>query len=580
MHRLTEWVRTKATNRWDSGNGGSDIGGSAIGGSATGGFGNRPALSPMLYQVNPSLVRRARFIGAAASLIALCLSLAIPFGWITHIVLFRSQLPTAAPAHVLASILSALLDISVFLLYRGWWKKWDRVICWIVAICSGIVLLEYFTPGELPFVNFARFLDPSPDFNKIAPNGAWCLWCTSIAALLVSAKNPKLLRFGQSVAILGGLVAAVALIGYAYTIQPFYHIGDYSRMSVPGALNYVLIATAVFLVVPEQGLTRIVMTRSPAGVMSRRLYTAVLIVPPVLGFLALMTSVIWRWYDISFAIALLTMAIILLFVAIVGFTSVRLERADQSRLRAESDLLHSHDRLRKLSNHMQTMQEEERVRIAREVHDDLGQSLTALKMDVALLRNKLPLNEEVERRTNSMLQLVNATIKSVQRISTELRPSILDDLGLGAAIEWQAHQFGERSGIPTSIRMMVDPGLTSAVATALFRVLQETLTNIARHAHATAVTITLSEKEENICLRVEDNGVGFDERNLSNVQSLGLMGMRERLQLLDGSLIITGKPGEGTVVTAMVPRNKSIPGGDDSTLSSPSAAFSTLPLNA
>jgi signal transduction histidine kinase len=322
------------------------------------------------------------------------------------------------------------------------------------------------------------------------------------------------------------------------------------------------------------------MTRSPAGVMSRRLYAAVFIVPPVLGFLALMTSVIWRWYDISFAVALLTMAIILLFAAIVGFTSVRLERADQSRLRAEADLLHSHEQLRKLSNHMQTMQEEERIRIAREVHDDLGQSLTALKMDVALLRNKLPLNEEVERRTNSMLQLVNATIKSVQRISTELRPSILDDLGLGAAIEWQARQFGDRSGVATSIRILVDPGLTSAVSTALFRVLQEALTNIARHAHATAVTITLSGEEENICLRVEDNGVGFDERSLENVQSLGLMGMRERLQLLDGSLTIIGKPGEGTTVTAIVPRNESIQDGNQPLPSSSSAAFSALPLNA
>src|SRR5581483_186836 len=247
-------------------------------------------------------------------------------------------------------------------------------------------------------------------------------------------------------------------------------------------------------------------------------------------------------------------ASILFFAIVVTVTSRRLEWTDGFRISAERDLRDSRERLRELSAHIQVMQEEERVRIAREVHDELGQSLTALKMDVAMLGKQLAPSEEVERRMASMLDLVNGTIRSVQRISAELRPSVLDDLGLVAAIEWQAKEFEERSGIACILDLPTeDFTAQGAQATALFRIFQETLTNVARHAEASMVEVQLRKSMSQIELRVRDNGVGIDLDNLTNAESLGVMGMRERAALTGGTLTIESSPGAGMTVIVRMP---------------------------
>jgi PAS domain S-box-containing protein len=223
--------------------------------------------------------------------------------------------------------------------------------------------------------------------------------------------------------------------------------------------------------------------------------------------------------------------------------------------RAEEELQRSREELRNLADHLQSVREQERTTIAREIHDDLGQTLTALKMDISWLGKKLPKDQEtLLEKTKAMTKLTDMTIKTVKKISTELRPGLLDDLGLVAAIEWQTEEFENRTGI--RCELTVDPEeiiLDQDRSTAIFRIFQETLTNIARHAKATRVTISLKEKDDKVELRVRDNGKGITKEQISDSKSFGLMGIRERVHLLGGKVKITGKPGEGTTVVVSIP---------------------------
>ncbi len=200
--------------------------------------------------------------------------------------------------------------------------------------------------------------------------------------------------------------------------------------------------------------------------------------------------------------------------------------------------------------------EAQRTEIAREIHDQLAQALTALKMDLAWLERRLPQRSaELAGKIAGMAALLDRTAVAVQRIATELRPGVLDELGLPAAIEWQAREFQARTGIACQVDLAANASeLDDGRATAAFRVLQEALTNVARHAGATRVMIGLRLATQALELRVEDNGRGISDSALRHPDSLGLLGMRERAANLGGSLGITGVPGRGTTVTLTMPR--------------------------
>lgn len=214
------------------------------------------------------------------------------------------------------------------------------------------------------------------------------------------------------------------------------------------------------------------------------------------------------------------------------------------------------EQLRNLAEYLQTAREEERTQIAREVHDEFGQALTALKMDVAWLTKRLPPQEtKLIEKTESMSTLVDGTMQMVRRIATELRPGMLDDLGLLATMEWQAQEFTERTGIVCELKLTEqDLGLERDLATALFRIFQEILTNIMRHASATRVEVNLESSPDELRLIIRDNGQGITPRQIDNLDSLGLLGMRERARAWDGSVTFQGKRGQGTTVTIRIPQ--------------------------
>src|ERR1700674_2304293 len=221
--------------------------------------------------------------------------------------------------------------------------------------------------------------------------------------------------------------------------------------------------------------------------------------------------------------------------------------------RAEQELRASSEQLRNLAAHLLSVREEERARISREVHDELGQSLTAVKMDLAWLAGRLPRrNGPMLKRIRSTRQLADSIIRSIRRISTELRPAVLD-LGLAAAVEWQVQEFQARSGIQCKVRLLTREVVASDASTAMFRIFQETLTNVARHAKATRAEVVLQKQRDRLVLLIRDNGRGFDQADPSLSNSLGLLGMRERAIILGGRVNISSAPGKGTTVAAWIP---------------------------
>jgi len=223
--------------------------------------------------------------------------------------------------------------------------------------------------------------------------------------------------------------------------------------------------------------------------------------------------------------------------------------------KTQGSLVHSREQLRNLHKHTQDVREGERTRVAREIHDELGQVLTALKMDLSYLSKKLPENlEPLHAKANLMLKFIDMTIQSVKRIMMDLRPGILDHLGLVPAIEWQADEFQTRTGITCLVHVEPeDIHLEKCMATTIFRIFQEALTNVARHADASKVETFLQEKGGRLVLAVKDNGKGITKKQIEDPKSFGLMGIKERAYFCSGEVHFLGERGMGTTVLVSIP---------------------------
>jgi signal transduction histidine kinase len=232
-----------------------------------------------------------------------------------------------------------------------------------------------------------------------------------------------------------------------------------------------------------------------------------------------------------------------------------LELREVREQQAREALERSRKQLRDLASYLQDIREQERTRIAREIHDDFGQSLTILKMDLSWLKKHMIQDQpEIQNKISSMFKLIDASLQTLHAVSSELRPVILDDFGLESAIEWQAGEFQNRTGVQCQLDSSIaDLDLTKEQSTAVFRIFQETLTNIMRHSGATEVDIRLEINEDTLILEVADNGRGITEAEISNSRSFGLLGIRERLYPWNGQVDFIGHPNKGTRVIVRVP---------------------------
>ena len=242
---------------------------------------------------------------------------------------------------------------------------------------------------------------------------------------------------------------------------------------------------------------------------------------------------------------------------------LRVEIAE--RRHAEEQFKETLDQLRALAARLQSVREEERASMAREIHDELGQACTAIKMDLALIGRKISKRQaRLRSKIESSMRLVDDMIVTLRRIASDLRPRALDDLGLAAALEWQGQEFEKRTGIHCHLILPGEPlNLDSERSTAIFRIFQESLTNVARHAQATTVEARLEMEDEQILFRVHDNGKGFDPQQAKAKKSLGLVGMQERAHLLKGEVRFEGIPGSGTTMILRIPLQPSTPPRQD-----------------
>jgi PAS domain S-box-containing protein len=223
------------------------------------------------------------------------------------------------------------------------------------------------------------------------------------------------------------------------------------------------------------------------------------------------------------------------------------------RKQAEEEIRKSKKLLEDLHKHLEEIRENERALISREIHDQIGQSLTALKLDLNWMHKYVNTNPEATAKLKDMIELATNTIKDVQRISSGLRPGILDDLGLVSAIEWYCDEFEKRTGIKCILKLDTSDYGDSQINLSLFRVLQETLTNVIRHANASSVTIKLHQTQKGTTLAIMDNGIGITSEKVESAKSLGLIGMRERVRQFGGKVSISSRKGQGTRLTIFIP---------------------------
>jgi signal transduction histidine kinase len=220
----------------------------------------------------------------------------------------------------------------------------------------------------------------------------------------------------------------------------------------------------------------------------------------------------------------------------------------------EAELTESHQQLRNLSAHLDRVRETERRHLAREIHDELGQKLTSLRFQVAMLSAGINSPQaDLSQTANSLLRQIDETIESVRAIASDLRPAVLD-LGLTAAVEWQMQEFRRRTGIAYKLKISdEDIPLDNDRATAVFRIIQESLTNVIRHAKASEITLKLEKKDDVLKLRITDNGIGVALDGMDKARAFGIAGMRERVRLLDGTLTIRSRPGQGVQIMVNIP---------------------------
>lgn len=223
-------------------------------------------------------------------------------------------------------------------------------------------------------------------------------------------------------------------------------------------------------------------------------------------------------------------------------------------LRDVTERVRAREELASFASESTGVREQEKSRIARELHDELAQSLTALKMDSIWLRDHVPAGDAAaQEKLSQMLAMLDTAVASVRRIAADLRPLVLDDLGLVAAIEWAVQNFSQRTGVPCELQVDEALDLREPYATGVFRIVQESLANVAKHARATRVAVELRPVGEQLLVRVQDDGIGFRTTAPRKPQSLGLVGLRERAQLLHGEVKVESTPGAGTRVEARIP---------------------------
>jgi signal transduction histidine kinase len=484
----------------------------------------------------------------------------------------------------LTAVAFILTSLSLATLTRRWKISLVSMLFALAVILIAVITLTEYAAG------------PDLRFDRLRPSPHTAIDLLLVGtALLLSRRTGKPYRLAQGLALVAALVASLALVGYIYDVAFLYSISAHTGMALHTALIFITLSLGILFIHPEQQLMSFVLSNTAGGMMVRRLMPATIAIPIVAGGLIIFGARAGL-YDMAFAVPLCVVASIVVLTTLIWRSSLALYRADAKRQEAEQALRNAYndleqrveERTRELSRVNQnlhtevvqhresetsrlhllrrlvTAQEEERRRISRELHDQTGQQLAALLLGLKTLNNSATGNgsASLHQRVLQLQKLAEQLVDDTHHLAWELRPVALDDLGLEMAISNSVEKWSERHSIAVDFHSSLEKRrLPSAVETAVFRIVQEALTNVFKHALANRVSVMLEYRYDELLVIVEDNGCGFQPEVPPTVKErggLGLIGIHERVALVGGKFNIESEPGSGTTLVIRIPAPASV----------------------
>jgi signal transduction histidine kinase len=506
-----------------------------------------------------------RAVPKVATAVCCAVGCAVLGGWFLDISFLKSVLP-GLPAMV-PNTAAAFVLSGLALWARQPGKDGRRRAAAAVARASAagalgaLTLAEYALGTDLRvdrmLLGSSHAGDASALPGRMSPHTSLSFLLSGVALVAAAPDSRRGIKLSQLLALVVGLVSLLALVGYTYSVTFLYGISRQTGMALHTAVTFGVLSAGVLLTYPRRGAVATFTSANAGGMVARRLLAAAVGVPLLLGWLTVFGQRAGL-FDESLGPSLLVVGSVVTFSALVWFTARLLDRVDLRRQRAEAAR-------RQLLRRLVAAQEEERARLSRELHDKMGQHLTALALGLEVHGGGAGPSASAEEALRRLHDLAEGLSQEVRDLAWELRPPELDHLGLKDAIASYAAQWSRRSGVAVDFVSTGAAGrrLTNEAETALYRVAQEALTNVLKHAAARDVTLVLEQTPEQVLLVVEDDGRGFDAEGASDAAAarrrMGLLGMRERIELAGGSLSIESAAEAGTTLVARVP----LRGGDE-----------------
>jgi len=538
-------------------------------------------------------------IPRAVSSLGIVVSSLVLLGWTFNLPILQSILPgqpqmvpLTAVAFILASVsLGTLNNKQRFAVVSG--------LCALAVILIAVLVIsEYIGRFDFGFdqLLFSRQLTNIDQSFPGRPSPHTALDLLLIgSALLLSQRLGRAYRTAQGLAVTAALIASMALVGYIYDVTFLYSISRHTGMALHTALIFIALTLGVLFIHPEQKLMQFILSDTAGGMMVRRLLPASIAIPIVAGGLIIFGARAGL-YDMAFAVPMCVVASILVLTTLIWRNSIVLHRSDAKRRQVEEALRNAYNDLEQrveertgelsrvnenlkteigkhkeseaarleLLRRLVTAQEEERRRISRELHDQTGQHLAALLLGLKTLNNSTDSGSTSLHRSLFQLQkLTEQLVEEAHHLAWDLRPAALDDLGLETAISNYVEKWSERNSIALDFHSGLDKlRLPPPVETAVFRIVQEALTNVLKHAEATRVSVMLEYRYDELLVIVEDNGRGFEPEvplKMKERGGLGLIGINERVALVGGKLNIESEPGGGATLAIRIPASASVP---------------------
>jgi signal transduction histidine kinase len=544
-----------------------------------------------------STIARFGYISPAASAFGLCVSCLVLTGWAFSFSSLRSVIPGQPQMVPNTAVAFVFASLSLWLVWSEKRARWSQALIWVgtvaVVLIGLLTLVEYLTGADLRFDSLLfkeKLSFQATSFpGRPSPQTAFSFVVIGVALLLIRTKIRRAHSLAQVLALFVALIAAIALLGYLYQVALLYSITAHTGMAVHTAFVFTALSAGIIFVHPEHGLMSFIMSDSAGAAMVRRLLPATIFIPAAGGGLVVLGAR-QRLYDMPFGTLLCVGGSIVILTTLIWRNGRTLHHSDTKRKQAEDALRRAYDdldqrvreRTTELSKVNETLraevvehkkteaargqllrqlvmaQEEERRRISRELHDQMGQHLNALMLGLKNL--SVACGNGASPHTNSFHRLKELTEQLMEKthsLAWELRPASLDDLGLQTALSNYVEKWSERSGITADFHSdgLDKQRLPQPIETAVYRIVQEALNNVLKHAGANRVSVILELRNNQLRAIVEDDGSGFDfEASVPGPErGLGLLGIRERVALIGGNLNIESNRDIGTTLVTRIP---------------------------